>query len=381
MNPPGLRAKLIASLKYRNLRYTKNHPLRIPRVSLLLEFLFAMDLIDPEEVVESRSATDEEVLLFHSREYLEALKEADRCRCVPVGAREKFNIGNYENPVSEAMLRGSLLATGSSVQAVELFLEGNVPFNPAGGMHHAFPSKANGFCFINDPGVALLYLLRKGFKKILYVDLDAHHCDGVQDFFYEDDRVFVLSIHQDPSYSFPFNRGFLSERGKGRGKGFNLNVPLPKGVNDSEYLFILEKVCLWVREVFNYDALVLQLGTDPLLEDPLSKWQLSNAGFHEAFRTVREILGGGIYLGGGGYNPLALARAWTLIWCEISGREIPERITQSARKVLKAVEWEDFDEEEDRSYLFEYLKDRFRGGEIREEIKEIAAKVKALIYS
>ncbi len=374
-------AYLIGSLRYKNLRYTKNHPLRIPRVSLLIEFLRAMELIEEEEIIESREATEEEVLLFHTREYLEALKEADACRCVPKGAREKFNIGNYENPVSDAMLKGSLLATGSSVQAVEIFLQGGVAFNPAGGMHHAYPSRANGFCFINDPAVAIEVLLRSGIRDILYLDLDAHHCDGVQSAYYTDDRVYVVSIHQSPDFSFPFKTGFIEERGEGRGKGYNLNIPLPRGVNDSEYLLVLEKVLTWLSDLFSPQIYVLQLGTDPLLEDPLSKWTLSNQGFRRAFNMVREAFGEGIYLGGGGYNPIALARAWSLLWCDMSGRSAPAMIKEEGRKVLEAVDWEDFEEDEDRSYMFERLMDEPREGEIREEIKNTLLKAKALIYS
>ena len=375
------RARLVGSLKYRNLRYTKNHPLRIPRVSLLLEFLNSMGLIEEEEKVESRPATMEELLLFHDKAYIETLMEADRCRCVPKGARERFNIGSYENPVSPAMFRGSSLATGSSIQAAELFLKGYTAFNPAGGMHHAFKDRANGFCFINDPVITVEFLRKQGFSKILYIDLDAHHCDGVQEAYYEEDEVYVFSIHQSPEYAFPFERGFLEERGAGRGKGYNLNVPLPKGVNDSEFLFVLEKSLTYVRDVFEPEVYVLQLGTDPLLEDPLSKFELSNVGFLEAFRLVRELLGEGVYLGGGGYHPIALARAWTLIWCEMSGRSIPEEIDPRGREVLENVEWEEFEDDVDRSYMFELLKDPPRDGGVRSEIRELVRKIKALVYS
>ncbi len=375
------KAILVGSLRYRNLRYTKNHPLRIPRVSLLLEFLTATELISEGEKVEGREATFEELLLFHDRDYIEALIEADRCMCVPKGARERFNIGSYENPVSPAMFRGSSLATGSSVQAAELFLEGFSAFNPAGGMHHAFRNRANGFCFINDPVITIEFLKGKGFKRILYIDLDAHHCDGVQSAYYSDDSVYVFSVHQSPEYSFPFKTGFLEERGEGRGKGYNLNVPLPKGVNDTEFLYVLEKSLTYLAEVFTPEVYVLQLGTDPLLEDPLSKFSLSNAGFLEAFRLVRGFFGEGVYLGGGGYHPIALTRAWTLIWCELSGRKAPDRICPSGRRVLEAVDWEEFDDEVDRTYMYEKLRDEWRGGEIRSQIKDTVSAVKEAIFS
>ncbi len=373
------RAKLIGSLKYRNLRYTKNHPLRIPRVSLLLEFLDAMNLIEEDEKVEGRFATLEELLLFHDREYIETLIEADRCMCVPKGARERFNIGSYENPVSPAMYRGSSLATGSSVQAVEFYLEGFEAFNPAGGMHHAFKNRAHGFCFINDPVIAIEVLRKRGKKKILYIDLDAHHCDGVQEAYYETDEVYVVSIHQSPEYAFPFKSGFLEERGKGKGKGFNLNVPLPQGVNDDEYIYVLENILDAILQVFKPEVYVVQLGTDPLLEDPLSKFNLSNLGFLRAFQLIREALGRGIYLGGGGYHPIALARSWTLIWCEISGRKAPKYINEKGKEVLKAVEWEEYYDDVDTSYMYETLIDEYRGGKIRNEIKEITERARTLI--
>ncbi len=374
-------ARLIGSMRYRNLRYTKNHPLRIPRVSLLLEFLNTMGLIQEHEKVEGREASVEELLLFHDKEYIQTLVEADRCMCVPRGARERFNIGNYENPVSPAMYRGSSLATGSSVQAVELFLEGFEAFNPAGGMHHAFRARANGFCFINDPAIVLEVLRKKGFRRILYIDLDAHHCDGVQEAFYDTGEVYVVSFHQSPDYAFPFSRGYLHERGEGKGKGFNLNVPLPKGINDSEFLFAVEKTLTYVRDVFTPEVYVLQLGTDPLLEDPLSKFELSNVGFLKAFKLIRDTFGRGVYLGGGGYHPIALARCWTLIWCEISGRSAPQFINPEAKAVLKAVNWEEFDDDIDRSYMYEMLMDTPREGPIRQQVKDIVFQVKDLVYS
>ncbi len=373
-------SRLIGSYTYKSLRYTKNHPLRIPRVSLLLELLSAMGLLTEEELVESRPAHWEELRLFHEEEYLKALEECDRCQCVRKEYRERFNIGTYENPVSPAMWRGSLLATGSSVQAVELFLEGFTAFNPAGGMHHAYPSRAKGFCFINDPGVALQYLLSKGFKRILYIDLDAHHCDGVQDFFYEDDQVFVLSLHQSPEYAFPFDRGFIHERGSGMGKGYNLNIPLPKGLNDKEFLYVLERVIPVVADIFEPQVYVLQLGTDGLLEDYLSKFELSNWGFLRGFDLVREVLGDGIYLGGGGYHPIALARAWSLVWCRLSGRDVPDLLNHHARQVLLSVDFEEFEEEVDRSYMYQSLMDKPREGEVRSEVKKAVAEAMAYYH-
>ncbi|MEJ7553827.1 MAG: acetoin utilization protein AcuC, partial [Aquificaceae bacterium] len=198
-----------------------------------------------------------------------------------------------------------------------------------------------------------------------------HHCDGVQDFFYEDDRVFVLSLHQSPEYAFPFKRGFIHERGSGKGKGYNLNLPLPKGVNDREFLFVLEKVLTKVLEIFKPEVYLLQLGTDVLSEDYLSKFELSNWGFLKAFDLIRDVLGEGIYLGGGGYHPIALARAWSLLWCRMSKRDIPKSLNQKARELLLSVDFEEFDDEVERSYMYELLLDMPREGGVREEVKGI----------
>lgn len=369
------KAKLVGSPLYSKLKYTNNHPLRIPRVSLLMDFLKAMELIEDGEIEESQPAPIEKLLLFHIEEYIKALQECDACQCVKKEYRERFNIGTYENPVSPAMWKGSLLATGSSIQTVDLFLKGYLAFNPAGGMHHAYSDRANGFCFINDPGIVLQDLIEKGFKRILYIDLDAHHCDGVQDFFYEEDRVFVLSIHQSPTYAFPFKKGFFEERGKGRGRGYNLNIPLPKGVKDREYLFVVENVIPLVAQAYKPEIYLLQLGTDTLMEDYLSKFELSNFGFLKTFDIIREVLGDGIYLGGGGYNPIALTRAWTLIWCRISSKDIPDKLKPSAVNLLSSVDFEEL-EEADRSYMFETLLDKPRLGDIRREVKDIVERVK-----
>ncbi|ADC90149.1 Histone deacetylase [Thermocrinis albus DSM 14484] len=374
-----MRAKLVASYAYRNFRYSSNHPLRIPRVSLLLDFLKAMELVKDTEVDEGRNATQEELLEYHTEDYINALREADACGCVKPKYRELYNIGTYENPLSPATWRGSLLACGSSLKAAELFLEGHISFNPAGGMHHAYPSRANGFCFINDPAVTIQMLKKLGFKKILYIDLDAHHCDAVQDFYYHDDSVFVFSIHQSPEYAFPFTKGFLHERGASKGKGFNLNAPLPKGVTDTEFLKVLETGIEVIKEVFKPDVYLLQLGTDGLEEDYLSKWRLSNWGFLKAFKMVREAFGDGIYLGGGGYHPIALTRAWSLVWCEISGREVPTTLRREAREVLLSVGWEELDET-DRSYMYETLLDKPREGHIRREILSICEAMKSHLF-
>ncbi|MCX8076752.1 MAG: acetoin utilization protein AcuC, partial [Aquificaceae bacterium] len=168
--------------------------------------------------------------------------------------------------------------------------------------------------------------------------------------------------------------GYLHERGSGKGRGYNLNLPLPEGINDSEFLYVLEGALPVVLEIFKPEVYVLQLGTDSLEEDYLSKFKLSNWGFLKAFDTVRDMLGNGIYLGGGGYHPIALARAWSLVWCRLTDRDVPTFLNDGAKKVLFSVDFEEFDEDTDKGYMFQTLLDKPREGQVRKEVKELLEK-------
>ncbi|GAB6077636.1 acetoin utilization protein AcuC [Hydrogenobaculum acidophilum] len=371
---------LIASEKYKELRYPKNHPLRVPRVSLMINYLKTLGF-DPN-YIEGRNATIEELLLFHTKDYIDALIEADTNMKSSNYIREKYSIGTIENPISAGMWKGSLLATGSSVQAVEYYIKNYkttkefVSFNPAGGMHHAMKSRANGFCFLNDPVIAIKYLLNNGFKKIIYIDLDAHHPDGVQQAFYHSKDVFLLSLHQSPDYAFPFKVGYQDELGIGEGFGYNMNVPLPQDINDSEFIYALEKAMEIAIGKFTPEVFVVQMGVDALKEDYLSKFNLSNNIYIKAIDVIKSYTKKFILLGGGGYNPISLARAWALIWLYLEGVK-PEgiKIKKEAKRLLTSIEYEDFDElmEDD---IYDTILDKPRDGDIR--IKEYLEKIFSL---
>ncbi len=371
---------LIASEKYKELRYPKNHPLRVPRVSLMLNYIKALGF-DPN-YIEGRNATIEELLLFHTKDYIDALIEADTNMKSSNYIREKYSIGTIENPISAGMWKGSLLATGSSVQAAEYYIKNHitskefVSFNPAGGMHHAMKSRANGFCFLNDPVVAIKYLLNNGFKKIIYIDLDAHHPDGVQEAFYDSKDVFLLSLHQSPEYAFPFKVGYQNELGTGEGFGYNMNIPLPQDINDSEFVYALEKAMEIAVDKFAPEVFVVQMGVDALKEDYLSKFNLSNNIYIKAIDVIKSYTKKFILLGGGGYNPISLARAWSLIWLYLEGIKPEEiTITKEAKELLKSIDYEDFDElmEDD---IYDTILDKPREGSIR--IKEYLEKIFSL---
>jgi len=373
-------ATLIASEKYKDFRYPKNHPLRVPRVSLMLNYIKALGFEADYE--EARNATIEELLVFHTKDYIEALTEADATMKASNYIREKYAIGTIENPISAGMWKGSLLATGSSVQAVDIFVSNYdqskelTIFNPAGGMHHAKSSMANGFCFLNDPVVSIKHLKKYGFEKVIYIDLDAHHPNGVQEAFYDDDSVFVLSLHQSPEYAFPFNVGYETELGEGKGFGFNMNIPLPKDINDADFLYAFEKALSIATKKFEPDAFVVQMGVDALKEDYLSKFNLSNNIYIKAIDIIKTYTTKFILLGGGGYNPISLVRAWTSVWFYLKGIDVQSvKITNKAKELLQSVDYEDFDELMDND-IYESIIDKPRGKDVK--IKEYLEKIFSL---
>lgn len=368
---PTRSAALIGAERYRRASYGAHHPLAIPRVSLTLDLIRSYGALRADEYLDSRLATDGELLGFHSREYVTAMRRCEALGKVADRYRQRHNIGNYENPYFPGFFRTPATAAGGSVQGAEQVLSGRVAFNPAGGMHHARPDQARGFCFFNDPVLAIQRLRRAGLR-VLYVDIDAHHGDGVQAAFDADADVATLSLHMDTAYAYPFAGGGLDDRGGG---GLAINFPLPRATNDSEYQRVF--ATLWPRtlEAFRPDAVVLQAGTDILRPDPLGKLRISTVQFLD---VVAQVLARCpthpdgtprlLVLGGGGYHPLALARCWTGVWAVLSGRDLPQLLPAAGAALLRAVDW-DLDEDADYfGTLFTHRCDEPLRGPVRSEI-------------
>lgn len=198
--------------------------------------------------------------------------------------------------------------------AAELVAQGGVVHVPGGGTHHALRARANGFCYLNDPVLCLLWLRRLGLSRIAYVDLDAHHCDGVEAALSGAEDMLMISVHEERRWPFT---GALSDTGGGRA----FNLPVPRGYNDTEARAVLNRLILPALERFDPQAIVLQCGADCLSEDPLSRLDLSNNAYTEALTAIRETAPRLIVLGGGGYNPWSVARLWTRIWGQLNGRD------------------------------------------------------------
>ncbi|WP_232225008.1 acetoin utilization protein AcuC [Acidihalobacter ferrooxydans] len=376
------RAVLIAASRYRRHSYGNNHPLDIPRVSLTVDLIRAYAALDPDEYLPSRRATVAELEWFHTRDYVSAMQRCEALGKVTDRYRHRHNIGNLENPWFHDFFSTPATATGGSIQAAEQVLAGRAAFSPAGGMHHAMPDRAQGFCFFNDTALAVMRLRREGLR-VLYVDIDAHHGDGVEAALRDDAEAFTLSLHMDAEYAYPFAGGRSEDCGP-QANAFNL--PLPRGTNDSEYRHAFNRVWPAVLDAVRPDVLVLQAGTDPIMPDPLGKFRLSTQLFLEIVARVladapRQANGTPrvAVTGGGGYHPLILARAWTGVWGLLSGRTLSEEIPPAGQELLAAVEWgaDEYDDDEEEELeragtpyreLLTHRIDRPHEGEIRAQI-------------
>ena len=245
-----------------------------------------------------RAATEEELQWLHGAEYIAAVRSFSLGLSGYDPQRYNFS-AEGDNPTYRGMYDAAALSTGASLAAAELLADGRVDaaFSISGGLHHAAANHASGFCVFNDPALAIHYLLEQGLR-VAYVDIDAHHGDGVQEAFFDDDRVLTISVHESGQYLFP-GTGFVQELGTGRGAGYSVNLPLYPYTGDEVYLEAFHAVVPPLLRAFAPDVLVTQLGIDSYHTDPLTHLQITNAG----------IRGGGVdVLGNGG--SLAGAGRW-----------------------------------------------------------------------
>lgn len=327
---------LLAVDKFDQFDYGPTHPLKMYRLKLTYSLIKAYGLtkLPHTYVAPPRMAKEEEVLTFHTPEYLEALKLADSGLFAPNTYR--YGLGLGDNPIVQGLYEGSLLACGASLVAAEEIVKAKAKtsFNIAGGLHHALPSRASGFCYLNDPVIAINKLLEH-FPKIAYVDIDAHHGDGIQYAFYQTDRVLTISMHESGRYLFP-GTGFEGEIGEGDGLGYSINIPLHPYARDDLFLEALDEVILPLVEAYNPDVLVTQLGVDTFAADPIANLAISTEAFCRAVESFRELKKPWVALGGGGYDVGNVARAWTLAWAIMNGVELPNDVPDSWNQEARA---------------------------------------------
>jgi acetoin utilization protein AcuC len=306
------------------------HPLKPIRVELTVELIRACGLDKRDGVLTLPRAafSTDDVLRLHAEDYVEVVQ---RLSADPgAGGGGAYGLGPGDNPVFAGMHEASLEVCGASVAAAQAVWEGRAlhAFNPAGGLHHAMPGRAAGFCIYDDPAVAIDWLLRNGAQRVAYVDVDTHHGDGVQEFFYDDPRVLTISLHESGRYLFP-GTGFTDEVGAGDGLGSSLNVPLAPSTSGEVYLEAFDAVVPPALDAFRPDVLVTQLGCDTHVTDPLAHLALTTddyatlaARLHRLAHTHAD--GRWVAVGGGGYQITSVVpRAWTIYFAELSGGELP----------------------------------------------------------
>jgi acetoin utilization protein AcuC len=320
----------IGSEIYRGSTYGGKHPLSVPRVSSCTDLCRAMDWLPDAQYRDAPMASVEAIARFHDRDYLAALQRTEAAQAVTDADRERYDIGAKGNPVYREIWRRPATSAGGALLAAELTLGGGIVHCPGAGTHHGRRDRASGFCYLNDPTLLLLRWLDAGLARLVYLDLDAHHGDGVQDAFADDPRVLTISIHEAGRWP---GTGLAEDRAGGAARNF----PVPRGLNDSEHAVLMREAVLPLIGAFQPEAIVLQTGADSLEEDPLARLSLSNRAY---FRAVAQVMGCAprlVAVGGGGYNPYSVARCWAGIWAALNGITIPERATPAAEAVLRGL--------------------------------------------
>lgn len=366
--------QFIGSEIYRHSTYGMRHPLAIPRVSTCIDLCRAMGWLPESQYHDSPMATESQLVRFHHPEYIDALRRAERDQALSPAESERFNLGRNGNPIFKEIFRRPATAAGGSFLAARLVTESGIVYSPAGGTHHGRPDHASGFCFFNDPVLCILELLALGSRRVFYLDVDAHHGDGVQDAFHAHDQVLTVSIHEG-------GRWPMKKAGDGKGEaadraaGMARNLPVPPDFNDSELDYIMEACVLPLLEEFGPDSIVLQSGADGLADDPMSRLGLSNGAI---WRVVKRLKGRAerfVVLGGGGYNPWSVGRCWAGVWAALNNKDIPDRVPKAAEEVLRALTWRHSKGRNPPEHWMNTLMDPVRSGPVRSEIRDVVAKV------
>ena len=304
----------IYSQEFEKYSYPPDSMFVTQRAAKTRELLTSLGLLDGKFGRESAPvrATKSELKNFHSAKYLEALQQAADGKM----SREHLSmgLGTPDCPVFNDMFEYASWACGATLTGAELILSGetNIAFNPSGGFHHARAEKASGYCYLNDLVLACLRFLDNG-KRVLYLDIDAHHGDGVQEAFYASNQVMVISLHESGKTLWP-GTGFENETGIGAGKNFTVNVPLPIGICDAAYLEVFTEIVIHLIKAYEPDVFVLQSGMDALAGDALAHLELTNNAHAEIIDRLLRFNKPMLVTGGGGYHVDNTVRGWALAW-------------------------------------------------------------------
>jgi acetoin utilization protein AcuC len=327
------RVGLVLAPQARIYDHGPQHPLRPERVLFTWDLIAATGLDARPNVVllGADEADDATIGMVHTHDFIDATRRAGAGE---EGDWSRFGYGPGDNPIFDRMHEAGALVVGASVEAARAVWEGEIDhaFNAAGGLHHAMPSRASGFCVYDDPAVAIAWLLAHGAERVAYVDVDVHHGDGVQMSFWNDPRVLTISIHEH-GFIFP-GTGDLSERGGPDAPDTAINVPLPAFTGEDAWLEAFRSVVPPAVRRFRPDALVTQLGCDTHHSDPLAHLLLTTRAYRETAKELHALAHGSahgrwIATGGGGYQwARVVPRAWTLYFAEMAGAELDDALPE-----------------------------------------------------
>ncbi|ASS86850.1 acetoin utilization protein AcuC [Geobacillus stearothermophilus] len=348
----------VYSEQFLQYKFHDDHPFNQLRVKMTYDLLCTLGALEDRQIVAPRMATDDELALIHDRSYIEAVKAAGRGE-LSEAAAQNYGLGTEDTPIFPNMHEASALLVGSTLTAVDAVLSGAAEhaLNLGGGLHHGFRGKASGFCVYNDSAVAIQYIREKYGLRVLYVDTDAHHGDGVQWAFYDDPNVCTFSIHETGRYLFP-GTGNVNERGLGAGYGYSFNIPVDAFTEDESWIAAYTTALREIADFFRPDVIVTQNGVDAHYYDPLTHLSVTMKTYRAIPKLAHEIAheycgGRWIAVGGGGYDIWRVVpRAWALLWLEMTGQadvsgplpnEWRER-WQPLSPVALPLEWDDPDD-------------------------------------
>jgi acetoin utilization protein AcuC len=310
-------------------RLSETHPFNPIRLELTGSLLESMHQLDDIPCTAPRNATDEELALVHDQDYIAAVNAETGTGVLSPLKAQMYGLGTEDTPLFQHMHSGASLLVGGTIEACDLVLSGQYKrtFHIGGGLHHGFRGRASGFCVYNDTAVAIAAMIEKYHCKLLYVDTDAHHGDGVQWPFYNRNDVMTLSLHETGRYLFP-GTGMVTERGSEEGYGFSWNVPLDAFTEDDSFLLAYETAFFEACELFQPDLIITQNGADAHVLNPLTHLSLTMKSYEKtpqiAVAAAEQYTDGKIVgLGGGGYDWYRVVpRAWSQFFAAMTGQDL-----------------------------------------------------------
>ncbi|MBF6237004.1 acetoin utilization protein AcuC [Nocardia otitidiscaviarum] len=343
--PPRSDGTVVWTDRFLDYKWTPEHPMRPVRLRFTMALAESLGLFDGVEALSPTAATEGDLLRVHTHDYIEAVKHARQPDGQPPLA-PPYGLGSPDNPVFPQMHEAASVIVGGTLAAAREIAAGRTrrAVSIGGGMHHAMPASAAGFCVYNDAAVAISWLLDNGFDRIAYLDVDVHHGDGVQRAFYDDPRVLTVSIHQHPATLWP-NTGWSEETGAGEAEGTAVNLAIMPGTRDALWLRGFHAVVPGALAAFRPQIVVSQCGVDTHREDPLADLELSVDGQRAAFLAMRDLAdryaeGRWLAIGGGGYGLIRVVpRAWTHLLAAALDRDIDPATPIPAEWAAAAAEY------------------------------------------